>query len=94
MRPEVITELHLPEGAGIKESDRAMNTLMKAIDGDPDVDHYSAYIGKSSPRFILVLNPVQPRDNYAQLVTVAKDVKAQERVAKRLIRSSKWSCRK
>lgn len=84
VRPEVITELHLPEGAGIKESDRAMNTLMKAIDGDPDVDHYSAYIGKSSPRFILVLNPVQPRDNYAQLVTVAKDVKARERVAKKI----------
>lgn len=84
VRPEVITELHLPEGAGIKQSDQAMQTLMQAIDGDPDIDHYSAYIGKSSPRFILVLNPVQPRDNYAQLVTVAKDVNARRRIAKKI----------
>jgi multidrug efflux pump len=84
VRPEVITELNLPEGSGIKQSEEAMKTLMEAIDGDPDIDHYSAYIGKSAPRFILVLNPVQPRNNYAQLVTVAKDVNARKRVAKKI----------
>ena len=84
VRPEVITELNLPEGSGLAKSDAAMQVLTKAIDGDPDIDHYSAYIGKSAPRFILVLNPVQPRDNYAQLVTVAKDVKARKRIAKKI----------
>lgn len=84
VRPEVITELNLPEGSGLAKSDAAMQTLTKALDGDPDIDHYSAYIGKSAPRFILVLNPVQPRDNYAQLVTVAKDVKARKRIAKKI----------
>ena len=35
---------------------------------------------KSAPRFVLVMDPVQPRNNYAQLVVVAKDIDARKRL--------------
>ena len=54
------------------------------IKDDPDLDHVSTYVGKSAPRFVLVIDPVQPRDNYAQLVVVAKDLKARQRLEKRI----------
>ena len=41
-------------------------------------------MGKSAPRFVLVIDPVQPRDNYAQLVVVAKDVQARLRLERRI----------
>ena len=41
-------------------------------------------MGKSGPRFVLVIDPVQPRDNYAQLIVVAKNLEARQRLEKRI----------
>lgn len=84
VRPEILVELNLPEGSSIKNTDAAAQKLTNMIKGDPDLDHVSTYVGKSSPRFVLVIDPVQPRDNYAQLVVVAKDLKARQRLEKRI----------
>ena len=84
VRPEILVELNLPEGSSIKNTDAAAQKLTNMIKDDPDLDHVSTYVGKSSPRFVLVIDPVQPRDNYAQLVVVAKDLKARQRLEKRI----------
>ena len=84
VRPEILVELNLPEGSSIKNTDAAAQKLTNMIKDDPDLDHVSTYVGKSSPRFVLVIEPVQPRDNYAQLVVVAKDLKARQRLEKRI----------
>lgn len=47
---------------------------------NPDVESIGSYVGKSAPRFVLVMDPVQPRNNYAQLVVVAKDIDARKRL--------------
>lgn len=89
VRPEVLVELNLPESSGIEQSDATAKKLMSLLADDPNIDHLSAYVGKSAPRFVLVLNPVLPRDNYVQLVVVAKDAEkriALERKINRLIK--------
>ena len=48
------------------------------------VNSISTYVGESSPRFVLVIQPVQPRDNYAQLVVVAKDLEARKQLEKKI----------
>lgn len=84
VRPELLVELNLPEGSSIKNTDAAARKLTQLIKDDEDLDHVSTYIGKSAPRFVLVIDPVQPRDNYAQLVVVAKSVEARQRLDKRI----------
>ncbi len=42
--------------------------------------NFTTYIGKSSPRFWLGLQPVQPNEAFVQIVVVAKDVEARERL--------------
>ena len=73
-RPEILVELNLPEGSSIKATDEAASKLTKLLKDDPGVVNIGTYVGKSAPRFVLVFNPVQPRDNYAQLVVVATDL--------------------
>ena len=84
VRPEILVELNLPEGSSIKATDAAAQRLTKLIKNDKDLDHVTTYVGKSGPRFVLVIDPVQPRDNYAQLVVVAKDLEARQRLEKRI----------
>lgn len=84
VRPELLVELNLPEGSSIKNTDAAARKLTQLIKDDEDMDHVSTYIGKSAPRFVLVIDPVQPRDNYAQLVVVAKSVEARQRLEQRI----------
>jgi multidrug efflux pump len=67
VRPEILTELNLPEGSSLAASDAAARKLTDLLKDNPDVASIATYVGKSVPRFVLVLDPVQPRDNYAQL---------------------------
>ena len=84
VRPEILVELNLPEGSSIKATNAAAQKLTKLIKEDNDLDHVTTYVGKSGPRFVLVIDPVQPRDNYAQLIVVAKNLEARQRLEKRI----------
>ena len=80
VRPELLVELNLPEGSSIKASDDAAQKLTALLKDNENVKSISTYVGKSAPRFVLVLDPVQPRSNYAQLVIVAKDLESRIRL--------------
>lgn len=84
VRPELLVELNLPEGSSLAATDAAAAKLTNLVKDDKDVDSVATYVGKSAPRFVLVMDPVQPRDNYAQLVIVAKDSDARERMVKKV----------
>jgi multidrug efflux pump len=84
VRPELLVELNLPEGSSIAATDTAAEKLTNLIKDNKDVASVATYVGKSAPRFVLVMDPVQPRDNYAQLVIVAKDSDARERLVKKV----------
>lgn len=84
VRPELLVELNLPEGSSMAASDEAARKLTQIVLKDDDTESVSTYVGKSAPRFVLVMDPVQPRDNYAQLVIVAKDLDARKRLEEKI----------
>src|SRR5271155_4289502 len=83
-RPELFFELRLAEGSAIGTTEKVAREAEKLIAGDEDASSYTTYIGKGSPRFWLGLQPVQPNESFAQIVVVAKDVEARERIKARI----------
>ena len=77
-------ELRLAEGSSIQATEAAVKEAEGLIAGDSDAQSYTSYIGKSSPRFWLGLQPVQPNESFAQIVIVARDVEARERIKARI----------
>ena len=84
MKKELLVELNLPEGSSLQASDEAAKKLTQLVMKEKGVASISTYVGKSSPRFVLVLDPVQPRDNYAQLVVVAEDLQSRVALEKKI----------
>lgn len=84
VRPELLVELNMPEGSSIKATDSAAQKLTQLIKDDKDLKSMATYVGESAPRFVLVIDPVQPRNNYAQLILVANDIEARERLQQKI----------
>lgn len=83
-RTELLVDLRLPQSASIRASEAVSARLDAALRNDPDVDRWSTYVGRGAIRFYLPLNAQLPNDFFSQLVIVAKDVAARERLHKRL----------
>jgi len=83
-RPELFLQMRLPEGSSIHATKAAAEEAEALLKADPDASRFTTYIGQGPPRFWLGLNPALPNDCYAEIVIVAKDVEARERVKKRL----------
>ena len=79
-RLEILVEMWLPEGASIDAARAEAIRLENQLRGDPDVAHVLNYIGQGAPRFVLALDQRLANRNFAQLVVIAKDVPARERV--------------
>ncbi|MDP3418619.1 efflux RND transporter permease subunit [Falsiroseomonas sp.] len=72
-RPELLVDLTLPQSASIHASLTAVERLDAALAQDPDVAHWSTYVGRGAIRFYLPLNAQLPNPFFAQAVVVAKD---------------------
>ncbi len=83
-RPELLVDVQLPENASIYATQDVSARLDKLLKGDPDVDHWSTYVGQGAIRFYLPLNVQLPNDFFAQAVVVTKGVKQREQVKARL----------
>lgn len=77
LRPEVIVEMTLPEGASLKATQKEAAKFAAFLDGKNDsVKSYSYYVGEGAPRFVLTTEPILPASNYAQFIVVARDTRA------------------
>jgi multidrug efflux pump len=79
-RPELFLQLRLPEGTAFNVTEKSVEKAEKLLTGDNDIATYTAYVGQGSPRFWLGLNPQLPNEAFAEIVIVAKDVEARERI--------------
>src|SRR5690349_4216634 len=79
-RPELFLPLRLPEGTALNVTEKAVKEAEKLLKDDKDIGTYTAYVGQGSPRFWLGLNPQLPNEAFAEIVIVAKDVEARERI--------------
>ena len=83
-RPELMVDLTLPQNASIYATEAHVERFEAMLKGDPDVDHWSTYVGRGAIRFILTLNVQLANPFFAQFVIVAKDVEARERLQAKL----------
>ncbi|PQA75004.1 efflux RND transporter permease subunit [Brucella oryzae] len=80
-RPELVLDWTLPQNSSISDTKAQMEKFEATMLKDnPDVDHWSTYIGQGAIRFILSFD-VQPANPYfGQMVIVAKDLEARDRL--------------
>jgi len=83
-RPELLVNLSLRQGASIKATADVSRQLDALLRNDPDIDHWSSYVGRGAIRFYLSLDEQLPNDFFTQTVIVAKDAAARERIRHRL----------
>ncbi|MBM3576995.1 MAG: efflux RND transporter permease subunit [Alphaproteobacteria bacterium] len=83
-RLELFFQLRLPEGSSIGASLEAAKQAEALLKDDPDAALYTSYVGQGPPRFWLGLNPQLPNEAYSEIVIVAKDIEARERLKKKL----------
>ncbi|HEU4804732.1 MAG TPA: efflux RND transporter permease subunit [Nitrobacter sp.] len=79
-RPELFLQLRLPEGTAFGVTEKSVKEAEKLLKDDNDIATYTAYVGQGSPRFWLGLNPQLPNESFAEIVIVAKNVEARERI--------------
>ena len=83
-RPELVVDLTLRQNASIFATEAQVTRLEEVLKADPDVDHFSSYVGRGAIRFILTLNVQLQNPFFGQLVIVAKDIEARDRLHAKL----------
>ncbi|WP_311273610.1 MULTISPECIES: efflux RND transporter permease subunit [unclassified Rhizobium] len=83
-RPEILVDLWLPEGTSIAEVELQAKALEGKIMGDTDKKFVATYIGEGAPRFFLPLDQQLLNPNFAQLLIMANDEPARERLIVKL----------
>ena len=79
-RPELVVDLTLPQNASIFASDTVAGKLDAMLKSDPDVASWSTYVGRGAIRFYLPLDVQLANDHFSQIVVIAKDVAARDRL--------------
>ena len=83
-RPELLVDLQQPDNASIYATRDLSARVDALLKDDPDVDHWSTYVGQGAVRFYLPLNVQLPNDFFGQLVVVTKGIEQRERVRAKL----------
>jgi multidrug efflux pump len=83
-RPELVVSMTLRQNASIYATEAQAKRFEALLKNDPDVDHFSTYVGRGAIRFILTLDVQLANPFFAQFVIVTKSLEARERVQQKL----------
>ncbi|MEA2793495.1 MAG: multidrug efflux pump, partial [Bradyrhizobium sp.] len=83
-RPELLVDLKLSEASSIYATEKVVAAFEEILKGDPEIDHWTTYIGQGAVRFYLPLDVQLANDFFAQSVIVTKSLEARERLRSRL----------
>jgi multidrug efflux pump subunit AcrB len=80
-RNELIVDWNLPQNSSIAETSAQMAQFEReALQGKDGIDHWSTYVGRGAPRFVLSFD-VQPDDkSFGQMVIVTKSLIDRDRL--------------
>ena len=82
LRPELLVRLTLPAGASMQATQTESDRLAAILDAHMDkIENYAYYVGRSTPRFVLTVDPKADADNTAQFVITAKGTAEREQLA-------------
>ncbi len=83
-RPELFIDLTLPQSASLTATQEVVARVEEHLKADPDIEHWSFYVGQGAIRFYLPLDAQLANDFFAQAVVVTKGHKQREKVQARL----------
>ncbi|WSH63955.1 efflux RND transporter permease subunit [Rhizobium ruizarguesonis] len=80
-RPELIVDWNLPQNSSIAETSRQMAQFEhEMLTDNPGVEHWSTYVGRGAPRFVLSFD-VQPAvASFGQTVIVTRDLDVRDKL--------------
>ncbi len=80
-RPELVIDWRLPENSSIAETQAQMERFeAENLQNHGDIDHWSTYIGQGAVRFVLTFDVQPDSPNYGQMIIVANDLEARDRL--------------
>ncbi len=84
-RPELIIDWTARQNYTIAQTKADMDAFeARHLAGDPDVDHWTSYVGQGAKRFVLSFDVQPSTNNFGQMVVVAKDIDARDRLMAKL----------
>jgi multidrug efflux pump subunit AcrB len=66
-RPELLVDLKLSEASSIYATEKVVATFEELLKGDPEIDHWTTYVGQGAVRFYLPLDVQLVNDFFALL---------------------------
>jgi multidrug efflux pump subunit AcrB len=80
-RPELIVDWTARQNSTIAQTKAEMDKFESDhLVGDPDIEHWTSYVGQGAKRFVLSFD-VQPNtNNFGQMIIVAKSIEAREKL--------------
>lgn len=85
-RPELLVSLTLPANASQARTLSVVKQFEAKLSGNTNIDHFSSYSGSGAVRFYLPMDVLNDDENIAQLVVVAKNLAARDRLKAELDR--------
>ncbi|MDP5238392.1 efflux RND transporter permease subunit [Uliginosibacterium sp. 31-16] len=85
VRPELLVDLRLQQGASVSAVERSVKRVEQYLARQDGIENYVAYVGGGSPRFYLPLDQQLPQANFAQFVILTKGSPEREALRNRLI---------
>ena len=79
-RNELIVDFQLSRSSSIFASEAAVERIETWIEDSGDAQFYTSYVGRNVIRFYLPLSIRPPSDNASQIVIMAKDLEARDRL--------------
>jgi len=83
-RPELLVDLTLRQNASIYASEATAKRVEALLNNNPDVERYSTYVGRGAIRFYLPLAVHLANPFFSQIVVIAKDIEARDRLQAKL----------
>ena len=84
-RLELIVDWNLPQNASIADTEAQVAKFEQdMLAGNPDVDHWSSYIGQGALRFVLSFDVQPPDPSFGQTIIVTKSLAARDRLRAKL----------
>ncbi|CEJ11665.1 Cobalt-zinc-cadmium resistance protein CzcA [bacterium YEK0313] len=84
-RLELIVDWNLPQNASIADTEAQVAKFeQEMLAGNPDIDHWSSYIGQGALRFVLSFDVQPPDPSFGQTIIVTKSLAARDRLRTKL----------
>ncbi|MBK1718542.1 efflux RND transporter permease subunit [Thiocystis violacea] len=83
-RPEVLVDIEMPEGSGIRATTAVSERVEAVLKGAPGLRSLATYVGAGAPRFFLAANPELPNPGFAKIVAVADGPQERDALMERM----------